>query len=478
MKNIESMLQALLAAGQATGDVGIVRKGEQIILPENMEIPEAIDWLKKKNELEMKMVSFYEVIDGFPYDVARALGLAIKQKFGFASMADFWPKSISIPIDADGSMEQVYIGAFGIPSLENSQISTRPTSPVQLRIECAVRQRDRSKVKELMALTRKILKEHSVYKGNPIKLSWNEANSTWDEPKFIKTIEMGQLQVNDDTKELLEFAVWTPIMMTAECRKEKIPLKRGIQLEGPYGTGKSLFATETAALCKKHGWTFILLEDVNLLEEAYKFAMQYQPAVVFAEDIDTVMIQGATGWELPEGIRNTIDGVDTKSVEIILVLTTNHKDKLPASLLRPGRLDAVIPFREPNEKTVGALIRQYAGDLLPVDDDITSVQEKLNGQIASVIREVVERAKLRMISRKGKRELKSSDLNLAADSMVHQLSLLNAQQPRRKSFAEQFGEGVGNTVGGHLALAINNIKNGRQVPDDYVKIAEQAITAP
>jgi SpoVK/Ycf46/Vps4 family AAA+-type ATPase len=66
----------------------------------------------------------------------------------------------------------------------------------------------------------------------------------------------------------------------------KVPLKRGVLLEGPYGTGKTLTAFVTAKKCVENGWTFIMLDRVAALKEALTFARMYAPAVVFAEDID------------------------------------------------------------------------------------------------------------------------------------------------------------------------------------------------
>ncbi len=465
----EALIAALLERGEPIGEVTIRNTGDQIILPENMPIPEAIKWLERKEAAENTSVTFQEPIDGYPLDAARALGLAAKDMFGFTSVSDFWPQSIGLEVDADGHTEQVYIGAFQLPNIDG-EITLKPVGSMRLMVGAKVKQKYQPKIKELVESARKHLRNHSVYRGQAFKLTFSAQTGNPEPPKFIRTGLLGQLQLNRDTRDLLQAAVWTPIQKTARCRQHHIPLKRGILLEGPYGTGKSLFATETATVTQENGWTFVYLDDVRWLAQAYDFAQFYSPAVLFAEDIDTVL--GSDG-ELPDAIRNTIDAVNTKSCDIIMVLTTNHAEKLPKSILRPGRLDAVVPFRAPDPETAEALLRQYAGALLAEDQDLSDVCRKLAGRIPAVIREVVERSKLQMIQRSTDDEaLIARDLSLAADSMVHHLALQEAEQPERESVAELFGKGFGHGAGGQIEKWMAMFMLNARV-NDYDNSADQ-----
>lgn len=476
-REMAKVLAAVLtASGEPIGEVGIVRSGEQITLPEGMEIPEAIKWLQRKDQEENTVVNFIEDMQGFPLDCARALGLAVKKRFGFSQVSDFWPTSVGLETDSDGNTEQVYIGKFNVPTIEGGSITTQWCGPTLLRVHCNVKQKDRQKVQEIVQAARKMLVSDSVYRGKAFELEYQEHPHYGLSPKnphFMKLGKIGQLQVNDDTFELLQSSVWTPIMRTERVRSLGIPLKRGILLEGPYGTGKSLFASETAAIAHKHGWTFIYLKQIEHLALAYEFARQYQPSVLFAEDIDTVLEEG----ELPDEIRNTIDGVNTKGSEVIMILTTNHADKLPKSLLRPGRLDAAVPMRAPDAKTAAKLIRQYAGSLLKSGEDLVEVGRKLDGKIPAVIREVVERAKLQMVFRSATdTNITQIDLIRAADSMEHQLKMMERETPKTESFAEQFGGAIGKQAGQHMATALFNIKNGQ--PAYYGEMHENHVTRP
>jgi transitional endoplasmic reticulum ATPase len=97
-------------------------------------------------------------------------------------------------------------------------------------------------------------------------------------------------------------------------------------------------------------------------------------------------------------ILNTIDGLDSKNSNIILVLTTNAVDKIHPAMLRPGRLDAVIEITPPDAPAVEKLLRLYGGLAISPAADLRPVGEALAGQIPAVIAEVVKRAKLAQLA--------------------------------------------------------------------------------
>jgi len=156
------------------------------------------------------------------------------------------------------------------------------------------------------------------------------------------------------------------------------------------------------------------------LNAALQFANRYSPAVVFAEDIDRIASERD---DATNDLINTIDGVISKRTEIMVILTTNHADKLNPVILRPGRLDAVISLRAPDAETVTRLIRFYAGKLVPDGVDLTGSSKELNGQIPASIRECVERAKLGMIGR-GDTKLSDLDILISGQTMKNHLALL------------------------------------------------------
>jgi transitional endoplasmic reticulum ATPase len=197
----------------------------------------------------------------------------------------------------------------------------------------------------------------------------------------------------------------------------------------------------TASECEKHGWTFILVDKVQALEAAMKMANRYSPAVVFAEDIDRVL---AERDDKANNLINTISGVTSPGQQVMLVLTTNHLDKIDPVILRPGRLDAIISLRPPRLEACGKLIRHYAGNLLAHDAVLDEAAAAVAGMIPAAIREIVERAKLAMISR-GDTKLAGNDIVVIATNIKNHLALLEPK-PEGQTAAEKLAQGLKDVI--------------------------------
>lgn len=451
-------------------NVQIVREGETIKLPPGMTYPVAIDWMKMRMQEEDRMVEVSERMEGFPLDCANALALACQERYGFKELKkipgnffapDQPPLFINVPIDHLGNVTEVFVGRFGVPKLDsNSYLEATPSGFDALVVGGKVRARELPEIKALVRLAKDKLKTNSLYKGKSIRIDW-ETHVSWmgesagfGTPAFMPPKPPSiKLLVNEETMYLIEGSIWNMIRKTQRCREIGTPLKRAILAEGPFGTGKTLLAATTSEIASQHGWTFIYVQDVLHLKEAYRMAARYSPAVLFAEDIDQLMAQNR-GHE----IQNVLDGIDTKGAEVMLILTTNYAERLDQSMLRPGRLDVVIPFRAPDRTTVIELVRHYAGSLLPADADLTDVADTLVDRIPAVIREVVERAKLHaLLEETPDRPVFLDPVNLlrSAVGMKVHLEMLDAQAPRQpKTAMEQFGSAFAESIGEWLQYSV------------------------
>jgi len=441
-------------AGQAPPDyvaeVNVDRSGERIVIPETMTIGDAIIALKRRAEEEEQTVDFYEPVDTYPMDGVHALMLVLKERFGWASLAPtpgFFgptpPAMISVEVSATNTT-QVPWGTFKIPGIDGSIQSDFEIRDDQVRFVMtgSIKRKHERLAKEIADATRRKVKTHSLYRGKAIRIVFPDLlnrnfNPVLHVPRFIDTrsVNEAELILPRDTEAILQAALWTPIVASQMCRDSRVPLKRGVLLEGTFGVGKTMTANVTAKLAQENGWTFIYLENPEQLAEAIRFAKMYEPAVIFTEDIDRADNEGERN-DLMNKILNVIDGVELKSSEVIVVATTNRVEMIAPSLLRPGRLDAVVSFPPPDAEAVERLIRMYSRGTLPLTEDLAGVGRILAGNIPSTVREVVERSKLAAIWRLRKQgvtdaselTLTASDLEIAAHGMLAHLELLKPEE--------------------------------------------------
>jgi ATP-dependent 26S proteasome regulatory subunit len=242
-------------------------------------------------------------------------------------------------------------------------------------------------------------------------------------PIFSKAIE-NSIRVN----------IHNPIKYSARCRKRGASLKKGVILGGPYGTGKTLEAFETANICLQNGWTFLYLQDVRDLDLAIGFAKLYQPCVLFAEDIDKAT-SGQRSSEM-DRLLNTIDGVESKGKqELMIVLTTNHLEVVNRAFLRPGRIDCVINVMPPDKEACLRIMKMYIADggckVEGSDEEFMEAIKCLVGANAAFFRNTIEQAKLSAIEAMTDDDsdivIRPADVQAVAEGMVAHARLINPE---------------------------------------------------
>lgn len=385
----------------------IVRHGEKLILPEGMSLKQASDLIKRRFEYEQEETAFTEAYDVAPWDGAHALAEVLIQKFGWAPatstpgfFGDTPPQLISVEV-APGEFKRVPWGRFSLPNITGyiqtgvSMKNNRYTFSLGARIKRV----DEETIRSLFEEVREYLKTGSIYQGKAIKIRFRDDDGNpleMPEPKFIDTskIDPAGLIYAADVQAAVETNLFTPVQRVHDCIANGIPVKRGVLLGGTYGTGKTMAATVASRLAVDAGVTYVYIPRADELADAIEFAKQYQsPAcMIFCEDIDRVTA-GERSVEMDD-ILNLLDGIDTKSANIITVLTTNDLNAINPAMLRPGRLDAVINVTPPDAAAVEKLVRLYGAGTIDPAMNLAEAGRVLAGQIPAVIAETVKRAKL------------------------------------------------------------------------------------
>ena len=259
----------------------------------------------------------------------------------------------------------------------------------------------------------------------------------------LNGVRDSDLILNETVQFALESNVYALIEHTRECKAAKIPLRHGMLLAGTYGTGKTLTAKVIAQKCVTHGWTFVYLEHVKDLAHGLRVAEMFAPAVLFAEDIDSVV--GADRDEDLNAILNVLDGIDTKSKAIVTVLTTNKLETIHRSFLRAGRIDTIVQYELPDAATAWRFVKLYARDgagnpILDADVDPQAVGAAFAGLLPAFIAEAVQKAK-RYAMLTGQPLVSQSVLVRAAGEVSRQAAIL--ADPPKLTHERQLVDAVG-----------------------------------
>ncbi|PNP48221.1 hypothetical protein THARTR1_10362 [Trichoderma harzianum] len=185
-----------------------------------------------------------------------------------------------------------------------------------------------------------------------------------------------------------------------------IPYRRGYLLYGPPGTGKSSLSLALAGYFRMKIY-IVSLSSINATEEGLTslFSNLSTRCLVLLEDIDTAGLThtreepdatpapiaapnpsaptppsgsntGSGGRLSLSGLLNILDGVASQEGRL-LVMTTNHIEKLDKALIRPGRVDMIVPFSLADKTMTESIFRAiYA----PFESEISSNELALDSK--------------------------------------------------------------------------------------------------
>lgn len=144
-----------------------------------------------------------------------------------------------------------------------------------------------------------------------------------------------------------------------------IPHRRGYLFKGSPGTGKSSLAKAIASHFDMPLYSLGLsskdLDDTKLMA---LFSSISSPSVVLVEDIDAAFVgrSSENGNHVTfSGLLNAVDGV-TSADGRILILTTNHPEKLDEALIRSGRVDKILEFENVTKNQAREMFLRFYPD--------------------------------------------------------------------------------------------------------------------
>ena len=413
------------------GDEVEFHDSPKIVLPRGMTYDKAFKVLERLRKEAETPTTFTRTFRYRPDDGAHATFHCMKARWGMALgkvMQTFfgdYPAETRTINTAYGETMQVPWGLMEVPVLPDLQIRITETMDDELGLLFAITAKGPRKYKdEMQGLfddVQEFLQSKSIYRGKALIGA--------DKMEFMNlSIDRDKIVFSDEVETMLEGSVWAPIRYSDAMRRENLPLKRALLLHGPYGTGKSSAGMLTAAEAVANGWTFLSARPGrDKVEDVLRTARLYEPAVVFVEDIDGES-NDADATSVSR-LLDAFDGITAKGGELMIVMTTNHLDRIHKGMLRPGRLDAIVEVAGLDRHGVERLIKAVvpAGKLAE-SVDYDEVYECMEGFLPAFVRETITRAVTFAVSRlKGQSNyvIDTPDLVSAAKSLLPQLDALN-----------------------------------------------------
>ncbi|TWU75054.1 hypothetical protein ED733_006530 [Metarhizium rileyi] len=190
-----------------------------------------------------------------------------------------------------------------------------------------------------------------------------------------------------------------------------IPYRRGYLLHGPPGTGKSSLSLALAGRFSMKIYIvslsssaateeilnslfyelptrcIVLLEDIDSAGLTHTREYPVGPPVVASPNImrPSMPPQPAGGRVSLSGLLNILDGVASQEGRI-LIMTTNYIEKLDRALIRPGRIDMVVPFGLADSPMVASIFRSiyapFENEVMSRENATDPDQEAMQAEVA------------------------------------------------------------------------------------------------
>lgn len=364
---METLTKALREEYAASQEIAVSDDGK-IHLPAFMNAKDGSEALMKYYNSMEEQTEEIARFTGHLDDVLNAVTSAIEKSFGqalgksqsfsFFGMEFLVPAQTQTITIAYGKTKVVPIGLVQVPGLPLTmdigyKVNKDDVTRTNVDVTFNFKRMYQPLVDKIKKEANRILKEESIFQGKAINSDFTFMN--------LDAFDMSRVVYSMAERKNLNALLFNYVSDYQHFTRDLgLPTKRIILLTGRYGTGKTLTALNAAIKCRNSGWTFINVLPGHDFVNAINFAKRFQPCMVFFEDIDA-----ATGTNKRDDrmntILNTLDGTLAKDAKIVVVLTTNHLDRVNRAMIRPGRIDAVIEMGLMDQVALKGFVEVYIG---------------------------------------------------------------------------------------------------------------------
>lgn len=438
----------------------------------NTDFDPAIKALTQAKAHESQVVAFRATVDAFPWETSLALVAVLEEEFGAATMITKmgWfgpehPEAVEVKV-GPGKTKLIPWGApFRIPGLDEVELSLttgRENGRMTTIMTAEVKRRYEPVLKELAGKIRTWLLTNSIYKGQALKIGFDQQGNPEIDFLDLASFDDSRLNYTREVESIIEDSILTPIRYPELCEAAGIRKKRAALAAGPYGTGKTalmrkIMRVATLPLMGHARWTGVYLTDVSQLSLALPYVERWGRTVVCAEDLDKVASAGRD--EMVQKMSTALDGLENYSSQVFVICTTNNLDNIHPVLRREGRFDVTIPVDLPDAEAVVRLLRAYGGSLISELADLSKASQILKGFPPATAEEVVQVAKLSYIRRQENTAflLDGEDIYRAALQVQAQRRYSQKVDQTPSSKDELFGMELGRGLAQGMAEAFDRV---------------------
>jgi AAA+ superfamily predicted ATPase len=430
-------------------------ESQKIILPKGMSLLDASKELKNMHTNLEQEINVDALFEGHDWqDVLYAVKNVSEQEFGWINgvITENWrgdierPSEIDILIDVkDGKeiTEKCFYGKFRVGAWENAEVDVSVTRSGAVKVNVVAKKKFSKTISEYFQDIRTFIANNSIFRGKTVVVtSKTKVFDTGIHFKIIENKASDPIILNRKEQVHLDKFILPTLNM---------PGKKSYLFIGEYGNGKTATAMSIGRQANSNATPFFYVKDAALLDRVLVLADKYEPCVIFLEDLDEV----ASGNERDERINriiNTIDGIETKGRNITVMFTTNHHERINPAMRRPGRLDQVLEFYNPEIATKISILKTYLKDITGSEDIDYNRIATLAGDVNGAT--VAEMAKRAVSIAKINGYINTEDVEDAVLSMGAQIKFMQgtADMPSKtEQFADIFCDLIMAKVKGELS---------------------------